>query len=186
MPTFKLTVDDALALAAAISDDQKPSEVVLPSTGQRLKIFVSKNGCRRVDVTVAVPGATRRHAWMKLMAQNVHKGSAAAARARRGARIVHILPLDAAGKHSNGPGWGMVEDGALVKNSSAAIDAASWAAYRKRSTARPAGAASSADAPAGKKRRTTASPPPDDHVVDLTASPPRAADNQIVDLTRPG
>mmetsp|Transcript_18876 Transcript_18876/g.56085 ORF Transcript_18876/g.56085 Transcript_18876/m.56085 type:complete len:90 (+) Transcript_18876:1-270(+) len=65
------------------------------------------------------------------MAQNTKKASRTAARARAGAKIVHILPLDARGKHTNGPGWGMVEDGVLVKNSPAAIDQASFRAYER-------------------------------------------------------
>eukprot|EP00629_Pelagomonadales_sp_RCC1024_P001637 CAMPEP_0119283190 /NCGR_PEP_ID=MMETSP1329-20130426/28084_1 /TAXON_ID=114041 /ORGANISM="Genus nov. species nov., Strain RCC1024" /LENGTH=101 /DNA_ID=CAMNT_0007283857 /DNA_START=174 /DNA_END=475 /DNA_ORIENTATION=- len=101
MPDFKLSVADALALAAAVSDETRDS-ARLPSTGDVLDVFISKNGCRRVDVVV------RGRAWMKLMAQNTKKASRTAARARAGAKIVHILPLDARGKHTNGPGWGMV------------------------------------------------------------------------------
>ena len=64
MATFKLAVDDALAIAAAISDPSEPDEVTRKSTGT-LKIIVSKNGCRRVDVVKDVPGVKREHAWMK-------------------------------------------------------------------------------------------------------------------------
>ena len=61
---FLLTVEDALALSKAISDKvAKPSSVVLPSTGQRLEIIVSGNGCRRVDV---ITNDARPQGWMKL------------------------------------------------------------------------------------------------------------------------
>ena len=46
---FQLTVEDALALAAAISDEVVTS-VTLPSQGKSLPIKTSGNGCRRIDV----------------------------------------------------------------------------------------------------------------------------------------
>ena len=61
------------------------------------------------------------------------KNSAAAKRAREGAQIVHILPLDEKGGHPPHT-WGMVEDGALTKNAKLAIQQDSWDAYRKEQT----------------------------------------------------
>jgi hypothetical protein len=39
----RLTVEDALAIAAAISDDAKPTTLTLPSDGSILKVFESKH-----------------------------------------------------------------------------------------------------------------------------------------------
>ncbi len=39
----RLTVEDALAIAAAISDDAKPATLTLPSDGSILKVFESKH-----------------------------------------------------------------------------------------------------------------------------------------------
>jgi len=98
MTEFKLTVEDALALAAAISDtESSPESVVLPQTRQILPIVVSKNGCRRVDVHVRSSenddGVVRRDGWMKLMEQNTKKGSKAAQRARNGSTCVKFIDL---------------------------------------------------------------------------------------------
>ena len=143
---FVLTAEDCLTLSAAISSDDAPVSVSLPSRpdAAALDIFTSANGCRRIDVRVPVESApARAHPWMKLMEQNTSKSSAAAARARAGAKIVHILPVDEHGSHSRGAGWGMVEDGVLTKNSTAAIDQASFKAYkavqRKRQRSQGAG-----------------------------------------------
>lgn len=130
---FFLTVKDALALAAALTDKAGlPQNVTVPSTNTVLPIVVSKNGCRRVDVKIKVEGdptPDRRDGWMKLMEQNANKSSSTAARARNGAKIVHILPLQPDGSHTQGSGWGLVEDGVLTKNSVQAIDQASFEAY---------------------------------------------------------
>ena len=152
--SFRLTVEDALALALAISDKvDKPSTVVLPSTGQTLPIIISGNGCRRVDV---ITDDSRPHGWMKLMEQNPSKGSATAARARAGARIVHILPLDPRGGHTSGAGWGMVENGKLAKNSTAAVDQSSFKAYKKalsKRRAEDAPVAAAVEQPAPKRTK---------------------------------
>jgi len=50
---WKLTVEDALVLADAIHD-QECEMVLLPSTGDELRVFVSKNGCRRVVSSVCL------------------------------------------------------------------------------------------------------------------------------------
>ena len=74
--------------------------MLLPSTGTELELFTSKNGCRRCDVHVEVEDddTERKDGWMKLMEQNVGKSSAAAARARAGAKIVRhntvLCPLN--------------------------------------------------------------------------------------------
>ena len=152
---FQLTVEDALALAAAISDEVVTS-VTLPSTGKSLPIKTSGNGCRRIDVPdPSGVGARGYPGWMKLMAQNKNKGSATAARARAGASIVHILPLDAGGGHTNGVGWGMVEDGVLTKNSTAAIDQRSFREYKAGGQA----AAPAAVAPAAAAAPVAAAAP---------------------------
>ena len=73
-------------IAAAVSDPDKPTSTVVPSTGTSLPITISCNGCRRVDVPG--PGPYADHGCFKLMAQNVKKDSAAARRAKAGAKIV--------------------------------------------------------------------------------------------------
>eukprot|EP00729_Bicosta_minor_P011403 gene11403-19557_t len=120
---FRLTVEDVLAISDALMDAAAPISMLLPSTGTELELFTSKNGCRRCDVHVEVEDddTERKDGWMKLMEQNVGKSSAAAARARAGAKIVHILPLYPDGKHLSTNCWGLVEDGAIAKNSKVAL-----------------------------------------------------------------
>ena len=164
---FQLTVEDALAISEAICDKiNNPSSVMLPSNGKTYEVFVSKNGCRRCDVSDDASKALGyRDGWMKLMEQNADKSSAAAGRARAGAKIVHILPLDKDGGHSNGPGWGMCEDGKLSKNSKASIDQASFEAYKK-------GSAAAKKKPAAKKRAAVKQP---DAVAPAPKKKPKAA-----------
>ena len=65
------------------------------------------------------------------MEQNQKKSSAAAQRAKAGAKIVHILPLEPNGSHPTLT-WGMIEDGVLAKNSKKAIDQDSFDEYKKK------------------------------------------------------
>ena len=60
-----------------------------------------------------------------------------------------MVGYHAGGKHTPGPGWGMVEDGVLVKNSTAAVDQKSFNAYKK---ARKRAAADDAASPAKKAK----------------------------------
>jgi hypothetical protein len=151
---LRITADDALALAAAISDDVvKPSTVALPSDPSTvLAIIVSKNGCRRIDVPAVDQPAYAEHGWMKLMAQNESKDSAAAARARAGAKIVHILPLQTDGSHPTNT-WGLVEDGVIRKNSTLALLPESFKAYKKALKAKAKKAAGPAPSDSQKKRK---------------------------------
>ena len=92
--TGGLLVADVLAIHDAIHS----STASVTLSGQTLRIFVSDNGCRRCDVIV--DPSQRPKGRCKLMEQNKKKGSAAAQRAREGAKITWIIPLDAAGKHT--------------------------------------------------------------------------------------
>ena len=132
-------MQDALALAAAISDPAKPSICVLPSDNSVLEAINSKTGCRRIDVPSEHPDFVR-HGWIKLKAQNESKGSSVAARARAGAKIVHILPLQPGGSHPTNT-WGLIEDGVLMKNANLAIEPESFKEYQKeKNTGRGKGA----------------------------------------------
>ena len=107
----RLPVADALRIHDAIHSNT--SSVTLSCNGATLPVFVSANDCRRADTpkgmfTVAA----------KFMAQNLKKPSAAAARAKAGASITHILPLRADGSHTS-TGWGMIENGQLIRTCSA-------------------------------------------------------------------
>ena len=113
-----LALVDALAIHAAI---HSTTVTVQLSSGIVLPVTISGNGCRRVDVIVDF---ARPKGRCKLMAQNLEKSSAAARRARLGANITHVLPLDAAGLHTapaHSGDWGMIENGVLVKKCAAVL-----------------------------------------------------------------
>ena len=114
-----LALADAIAIHDAIHDPKITS--VTLSTGLALPIFLSSNGTRRADLFVESVGRV----VCKFMAQNTKKSSAAAQRAKAGARITHILPLDDKGRHtppSYASDWGCIEEGKLTKNSSAILN----------------------------------------------------------------
>lgn len=54
--------------------------------------------CRR-HADIDGDDVKRQSGWMKLMEQNAKTGSASAARARAGAKIVWIIPLQPDGNH---------------------------------------------------------------------------------------
>lgn len=118
-----LALADAFAIHRAI---HSTAAHVTLSTGETLGIFKSKNGCWRCDVVVG------GHAPCKLMAQNPDNDNAAAARARAGAKITHILPLDAAGRHtgSGGGTWGTLEEDRLTRTCAAVLNADDVARHR--------------------------------------------------------
>jgi hypothetical protein len=119
--------------------------------GQTLRVFVSDNGCRRCDVIV--DPSQRLAGRCKLMEQNKKKGSAAAQRAREGAKITWIIPLDAAGKHTAPTtGWGLIEDGVLKITCNAVLNAADVQASKKGAKKAPPPPA----APAPKKQKVDA------------------------------
>ena len=120
--TGGLRLADLLSVHDAIFDLTK-NHVTL-STGLTLPVVVSANGCRRVDMVVD-PDA-RPKGRCKLMAQNLKTGSKAAQRARGGAQISHIIPLDAQGRHTAAAyshDWGMIEEGKLTKHCRAVLNA---------------------------------------------------------------
>jgi hypothetical protein len=103
-----LSEADALAIHDAIHS--KAKQVTL-STGIVLPIFISQNGCRRCDLPT---GAFSKNA--KLMAQNLQKSSGAAARARAGAKITHIIPVGANGQHVSSTSWGIIEGDKVTRS----------------------------------------------------------------------
>lgn len=114
-----LAIADAMAIHFALHDARAPDNVTL-SSGVKLAIFVSRNGTRRCDVPYKGAGQLRVRA--KLMTQNQAKNSHAAERARSGAHITHILPLDAMGQHTAptcGGDWGMIEGNELKRKCAA-------------------------------------------------------------------
>jgi hypothetical protein len=113
-----MTVHDALTIAAAITGLHRPISVVLPSTGDTLRVFDSGNGCRRCDLPGS--GQFAQHGWMKFMEQNQNNNNAMAKRAREGEKIVHILPLDTEGKHPYS-WWGTIINGVLTKHTTYAL-----------------------------------------------------------------
>jgi hypothetical protein len=106
----RLSEADALTIHHAIHTPH--ATAVTLSTGHELHIIVSTNGCRRCDLPL---GAFNQNA--KFMAQNLDKQSAAAARARAGAKITHIMPVGQNGQHING--WpangGIIEGNKVTK-----------------------------------------------------------------------
>ena len=80
------------------------------TNGLTLPIFVSQNGSRRCDLPL---GAFSQNA--KLMAQSLSKSSDAAARARAGAKITHVIPLGKDGQHITTSHWGMIEGDKVTK-----------------------------------------------------------------------
>ena len=139
-----LALADAFAIHHAIHSTA--SSVRLVTMGVTLPISVSANGCRRVDV---IMDADRPLGRCKFLAQNMEKESAAAKRARAGAKITHCLPLDGEGKHtapSNSGDWGMFEDERLARDCAAVLNRADVAYYRA--------------APAAQHRQQPPMPPP--------------------------
>ena len=147
--TGGLRVADVLAIHDAIHSSA--TSVTLSRFGQTLRVFVSDNGCRRCDVIV--DPSQRPAGRCKLMEQNKKKGSAAAQRAREGAKITWIIPLDAAGKHTAPTtGWGLIEDGVLKITCNAVLNAADVQASKKGAKKAPP----PPPAPAPKKQKVDA------------------------------
>eukprot|EP00966_Prymnesium_polylepis_P176819 4094696-Prymnesium_polylepis.1 len=122
-----LALADAFRIHAAIHSTA-PSVTLL--SGITLPVFVSNNGCRRVDVIV---DSARPRGRCKFMEQNKTKSSHAAQRANAGARITHILPLDRQGRHTPpqfSGDWGMLEGDVLAKTCAAVLNAADVARHR--------------------------------------------------------
>lgn len=81
-------------------------------------------------------------------AQNTDKQSKAAQRARAGAKITHILPLDAQGRHTSpqySSDWGCIEEGKLTKSCAAVLHVGDVSEHTGR--APPIKRARAADAP---------------------------------------
>ena len=154
---------DALAIHDALHDLKQPTAVQI-STGDTLIIDEGAGGARRC--LLVVDARVRPRGRCKLMAQNPTKSSKAAEAAReRGARITHLMPLDARGQHTLAEyagdwgciGWnataGCMEDGILTKNCAAVLDQDEVRAHKERhghAYATPAAVA--ATATAGLKR----------------------------------
>ena len=71
--------------------------VLLPTTGEWLQVEANPEGVRKVIVG---KDAARPKGRVKLMQQNTAKQSGAAAAARAGAMITHLLPMDRNGDHT--------------------------------------------------------------------------------------
>lgn len=116
-----LLLDDAIAIHEAIHHAAQPDTVTV--AGTELSIVRAKNGSRCCHLVVDPD--VRPLGRCKLMAQNTKKKSAAANRAREGAKITWLLPLDDAGHNTVPPyssDWGTIEGGVLTKNCPAVLN----------------------------------------------------------------
>ena len=174
-----LRLDDAMAIHAAL---HTPSvHEVRISTGDLLPIESNEQGVRRCIIGRE---SARPKGRAKLMAQNPHKQSMAAAKAREGHNITHILPMDRYGHHTlaesagdwgcigwnsttGAPGYPRLEPNILSKNCAAVLNqadverhkAAHGKAYTPPSAPSPTGAAAAATSAAGSAA-SQLSPPP--------------------------
>ena len=175
-----LRLDDAMAIHAAL---HTPSvHEVRISTGDLLPIESNEQGVRRC---VIGRESARPKGRAKLMAQNPHKQSMAAAKAREGHNITHILPMDRYGHHTlaesagdwgcigwnsttGAPGYPRLEPNTLSKNCAAVLNQADVERHKTAhgkaytpppSAPSPTGAAAAATSAAGSAA-SQLSPPP--------------------------